>query len=264
MQHCKVLRTIPVILGFAVVSLCLLAGSCATAKNQTANSVIPIKAEAVPEGIRLTFDSIPPEAHRIFIHFQYFVREEAPGITNLVSSFSDLRGDSLTLVKQTGNVIFPVVEEGRKYNISVIFQGDDFEDIADWLHVDCTAKKGTHLTNNVSLSLNEAHSAVTLSTEPVFSSEVTYDETKYNFDVTIHYHQTETETGSIGVGSHHVSGIEGLTWTFDPEMSNHLRAGGYLESGSYPAYVTARCNIIYENIQWSVEIAKTGEFTYSL
>ena len=259
MRQCRALRTGFLILGFTLVTF-----GCATTKNQVFTGEIGVKAEAVSEGICLTLNNIPPETKRLFIHFQYKVNEEMSSITNHVSSFSDLRDGSLAQVKQTEKVIFPVVKEGCKYHIAVIFQGEDFEDISDWVYVDCIADKGIYLNNNVSLYLNETNSAVTLSSEPIFSSEITFDDIKYNFGVTIQHYQTETGTGSIGVGSHHISGVEGLTWTFDPEMTDNLREGGYMESGSYPAYVTARCNIIYDNIKWSVEIAKTPEFTYSL
>jgi hypothetical protein len=264
MQYSKALRTLSFILGFTLVILSLLVSSCATGKNQAANAEIGLKAGAVPEGICLTFDNIPPETKRMFINIQYAVDEEMPSITNYVSSFSDLRDSSLAQVKQTGKVIFPVVEQGFKYHISVIFEGEDSKEISDWISTDCIADKGISLSNDLSLNLNEANTGVTLSSEPAFSSELFFDDVKYNFAVTIFQYQTETESGSIGVGSHHIDGIEGLTWTFDPAMTDDLRKEGHLESGSYPAYVTARCNIIYDNIKWSVEIAKTEEFVYSL
>ena len=264
MQHFKGLRTISLILGFALVALNLLVSGCATSEKQVINAEIGLKAEAVSEGICLAFDNIPPETQRIFINIQYIINEETPGITNLVSSFSDIRDGSLAHVMQTGKVIFPVVDSGCKYLISVIFHGEDFKDISDWIQADCIADKGISLSNELYLNLNDANTSVTLSSEPVFSSEVMYDDVKYNFGVTIMQYQTETESGSIGVGSHHIDGVEGLTWTFDPPMTDSLKEGGYLESGSYPAYVTARCNIIYDNVRWSVEIAKTQEFTYSL
>jgi hypothetical protein len=37
----------------------------------------------------------------------------------------------------------------------------------------------------------------------------------------------------------------------------------YKKMDSYPAFITAYCKIIYDNIAWHVEIAKTPEFTFS-
>ena len=50
-------------------------------------------------------------------------------------------------------------------------------------------------------------------------------------------------------------------------MTEFLRMDnvGWLEAGSYyRAWGTAYANIIYDDIRWSVEIAKTPEFVFSL
>ena len=201
-QHFKTFKTISLIFVFVIIAF-----GYAISKNQVSVNEIELKAEAVSEGICLTFNNIPPETKRLFIHFQYLVNEEIPSITNHVSSFSDLREDSLEQVKQTGKVIFPIVKAGCEYKISAICQNENFEDIVDWVYADCIASKGIYLNNNVSLTLNENSSAVTLSSEPIFSSEIAFDDVKYNFGVTIHY-QTETGTGSIGVGSHCILGTD--------------------------------------------------------
>jgi hypothetical protein len=48
-------------------------------------------------------------------------------------------------------------------------------------------------------------------------------------------------------------------------MSDYLKEGSQIKNGiNYPAYFTARSNVIYDNITWSVEVAKSKEFSYSL
>ncbi|MCL2293671.1 MAG: hypothetical protein FWC36_02230 [Spirochaetes bacterium] len=50
-------------------------------------------------------------------------------------------------------------------------------------------------------------------------------------------------------------------------MTENLRKnnGGWLETGTYyTAWVVAYANIIYDGILWSVEIAKSPEFEFSL
>jgi len=253
MKHFKTLKTTFLIL------FCF--NYCITTKTQISNTAgIKLSAKPVPEGILITFSHIPAETSRLFINIQY--PNNPDSVHDIISSHSDLRGNSLEQVKQTKKVIFPFVQAGRKYKISAIFQNEKFEDISDWIHADRIADKGIYFDNNISLNLNDTNTGVTLSSEPIFSSDVTFAETKYNFAVTIIVSQTETEGSSIGVGSNHISGVEGLTWIFDPKMTRHLHKGEYLANGSYPAFVTARCNIIYNNITWSIEIAKTREFTY--
>ena len=252
-------KTIIFFLSFTLVSF-----GCATSQNIVSAPEPGLKAEAVSEGICLTFGTIPEEAARLFVHFQYLTNEDNYNEHNLVSSFSDLRGSSLEYVKQAGKVIFPIVQEGREYFIAVNFQDENFNDLSDWLYTDCIANKGIYLNNDLTLRLNERHSGVTLSSEPTFSSDVIFDTEKYYFGVYIQHKMTDTDSGSIAIGSHHIPTVKGLTWVFDPEMAYILKENEYLERGTYLAYVTARCNIIYDNIKWSVEIAKTPEFVYTL
>jgi len=55
-----------------------------------------------------------------------------------------------------------------------------------------------------------------------------------------------------------------LTWNFEPEISDYIKEGSQIKNGvNYPAYFTARSNVIYDNITWSVEIAKSKKFNYS-
>ena len=264
MRYLKAFKTISVILGL-ILGLVLAVSGCTTNKNNVTGMGISLAAEAVPEGIQLTFSHIPVETTRLFINIQYYNNTgELASVYDIISSYADLRDGSLEQVKLTRKVIFPIVQAGQKYSIAVIFQNENFEDISDWIYADCIAGGGIYLNGDLTLVLNENNSGVSLSSEPVFSSNVIFDETKYNFSVTIMVYQTESEKGSIGVGSHHIPTINGLTWVFDPHMTKSLREGDYLNSGSYPAFVTARCNIIYDNIKWLVEIVKTPEFTYSL
>src|SRR5215510_1178405 len=112
MHHVKALRIIPLILGFALVTF-----GCATSKSQQSVN-IGLKAEAVPEGICVTFDNIPQEIGRMFISFNNFGGKEEPdSINDIIESYSVIKGDVLEQVKQTRKVIFPFVKAGQKYTI---------------------------------------------------------------------------------------------------------------------------------------------------
>ena len=61
--------------------------------------------------------------------------------------------------------------------------------------------------------------------------------------------------------------LNGLTWTFEPEMTGSLRKNNndWLQDGNYyPAWAMAYANIIHDGIIWSIEIAKTPIFNFSL
>jgi hypothetical protein len=187
--------------------------------------------------------------------------EEPNDAHDITHTYSLIRDGSLEQVKQTNRIIMPFVQTGHNYLISANCQNANSEEITDWVFVYFTADNGIHFINDISLSLNNTNTGVTLSTEPVFSSEVTFAPQKYEFTVSIEV----TENGSLGFGTFHKPTIEGLSWVFEPEMSVDLRESVYVENGiHYPAYVTACCNIFYDNITWAVELAKTPKFAYSL
>ena len=275
---------IHLLLGFALVSSGLLASGCATSANHVkASSEFGIKAEAVPEGIQLTLSNIPPDTVQLWIWITY-ADVDYESSYDVIASYASINDASITIggpfsnqldkVKQTGKVVFPVAEAGRKYYITVnAYNKQAHESIlADgYLHphsVDTvlTANDGTYFNrNDVKLNLNNSNSAITLSSEPVFSSALSFDKTRYYYGVTI---SVDEINGSLGIGTQHVpQGLssDGLSWTFEPEMTDNIRKSDWLESGvDYSAYATAYAVIVYDDIVWSVEIAKTKGFTYSL
>jgi hypothetical protein len=258
MHHFKALRTISLILGFAFVIF-----SCATKKSQSNNTIIVLKAEAVSEGVSLSFDNIPPETTRLFIYFSEY-DESVNSPYDIISTYADIRGSVLEQVKNTCRIILPFVKAGQKYSISASFQKDnDFKELEGGsINAECTPYSGVYFNNSINLKLDEAQTNVTLSSEPIFSTEVNYSSPKYEISVSIGHGNNTQGIGVGGFKNNISSNI--LTYYFEPEMTDEIKEGDYLESGNYPAYIRAYCNIIYENIKWYVEIAKTPEFIYSL
>ena len=268
MRNFKVVKIIAIVLGFVLATV-----GCGTEKNQAANENFGLTAEASPEGLLLTFSNVPPDAIRLWISVCDIETEDPENIT---FSYADIRDSSfpskavysaqLEKVKQTGKVVFPIVQPGKKYHISATFytmhDHDLFmdENVTPFTaSVECIAENGIYFDRNLKLELNETNSSATLSSEPVFSSDVIFDVQKYGFAVTIN--AEEEPVSSIGAGDHQIPTINGLTWTFDPQFTEAVRLFDYLEGNSYPAYVSAYSNITYDDITWSIQIAKT-HFTY--
>jgi hypothetical protein len=275
---------------FGLISLIIMvifgcAGSLpVSGQNQIPNNDFGFTAEAVPEGILLTFYNIPSEAVRLFISTAYTSAEEAANPYNYVTSFADVRDASilsgavhtaqLDKVKQSGKVIFPITQPGQNYYISAMVwdkQGNELYRAHDENYfppsaaAECVAENGIHFNSKaLKLELNGGNSVVTLSSEPEFSSDVVFDTQKYSFGVTIDV----PGKGAIGVASHHLpEGLSsnGLAWTFEPGMTADIKNDntGWLESGtSYSAWARVNANIIYDDVTWFVEIAKSREFTY--
>lgn len=282
MHHFKTLRTrrfscaVPTILFFALVTF-----GCPTSKNQVTGSDFGFSAESVPEGILLNFRNIPSDAVRMTIHVT-IPDETAYGVS---SSFADLRDASFTVgdnpsiqlerVKETGKVIFPIVQAGQEYYVSAYVYNQREHDLMlnndeshqpTFAETTVIAKSGTvYNRSDVRLELNDSASVATLTSEPVFSSDVDFADRKYSFGVTI----IVPEKGSIGIADYQYPdslSADGLTWTFEPQMTQTLQSTpNWLETGeNYTAWASVHANILYDDIFWYVELTKSPEFTYSL
>jgi DNA-binding CsgD family transcriptional regulator len=272
MQNLKALRTRTVIAISLVLVIALVTGFVAVklvSGNSQTNVDFGITAESAHDGILLTFNDIPSDTARLWIGVENKISDNEPeNHYNILYSYSDLRNNSLEQVKQAKKVILPIVQTGQNYTITVMFQNEKFADIVDWVYADCVAGNGIYFDyDNVQFEMSKTHSAVTISSEPIFSSEVTFAPRKYSFAVTVFESVTEDGAKSVGIGEHqYPSGLtsDGLTWSFEPYFTDILKADNYLETGNYSAFGTAYCNIIYDDIKWTIEIAKSPEFTYSL
>jgi len=265
MHHFKALRTqtwfaISFILCFALVIFgCTTSKLVSSKSHQSVN--VGLKAEAVSEGICVTFDDIPKEIGRMFISFNNFCGKEEPdSIHDIIESYSVIRGDVLEQVKQTRKIIFPFVKAGQKYTIFVFLgdkQGQEIVGLPDVISTECIANAGIYFNDGLKLELNKTNTSVTLSSETNISKEVKYVPDKYGYVVKLYSSGNECL-------SYDEKGTNGLYWDFEPNLTNDLKESGYLQSGSYSAFVTAFRNVDYDNVTWSLEVAKTPEFIYSL
>jgi len=154
-------------------------------------------------------------------------------------------------VRQTGTVTFPFVQTGRKYEITAIFSNGN--DIVKSVKTECVADGGIYLNRDITINMNNARSGFALSSKPAFTSDVHLEQMHY-FIVIHKGDYTEAITSDK---------TNDLFWNFEPKFSEHLKEAG-VAKGDYPAYVGASLNIIYDNISWLIDIAKTPVFIYSL
>ena len=274
MQNLKSIRIISLIFGFT-----LLIFSC------TANTEFGITAKAVPEGLLISLKNFPADASHMWINISTIDENEDPeSPLSIISSYAAITNTSeldwvnsslqLEKIKQTGTILFPYVKPGNIYRVSAdvytLQEREQFINDYDYQHqhtsyTEVTVKNGIYFNrDDVKLELNNDLTAVTLSSQPVFSSDVTFADQKYSFGFTL-----QIDGGSLSVGDHHIpEGLsgDGLTWVFEPQMSSfNLRSGDYLEEGViYPAWANTYVNILYDDIQWSIEIANTALTEFKL
>ena len=271
-QHFKVIFLLSVFVLFVF--------GCATNKSEVTDAGFGLTAEVISEGILLIFYNIPPDSIRLFISIQSWDDTGEFGSYHMISSFADIRDASflggaisslqLERIKGNGRIIFPIVQAGQKYTISASIQTryDIDNDITPtFIYTEIIAENGIYFNReDLQFEVNETNTAVTLHSVPVFSSDVVFCSQKIGFSVFI----SVGESRSISVATHHIpDGLssDGLTWTFEPQMTDNLRENNnnWLQSGNYyPAWARAYANIIHDGIIWSVEIAKTPVFNFSL
>jgi hypothetical protein len=95
----------------------------------------------------------------------------------------------------------------------------------------------------------------------VFQTDVRFALEKYNYQVSI----CLDEDRSVGYGGDY---NDDFIWIFEPAMSEGFKKSDWgqfkmPEDGVYPAFVSLFCNIIYDNILWQVETAKSRQFLYT-
>ena len=249
------LRVFSIISGFV-----LLGFGSVISHSQQANGDIMVNAEAVDEGICISFENIPPETTSLYIHFSTSDTAAAYSYSarDIVTTYSDIRDSALEQVKRTGRVVLPFVKTGRDYFISVSFEKDD-EPLGDDDYItECTPYSGIYFSGDMELRLNESFTGVTLYGEPVFQAAVRYAPVKYNFRAFLDLY------GIVSLSYSERDTVRGSTWDFEPLMTQYFNASGYLQRGNYPVFISAYCNLTHDNIPWTVEIAKSREFTFSL
>jgi len=303
MRHSLTLRTRTRIAICSILCLVLVTFSCNVSDNQEKKAKVSVKAETIPEGICLSFKNIPHDSTRLSIGFmdmddKFFPKTGGREYT----AFAEISGILLDNVKQTGKVIFPFVRKGHKYNIFTSFKYDYIND--EGIHVnfdvkpstviiDFTVKNGIYFNNKVALDVNKNYTGVTLSHEPVFSLPVKNDIPKYNYSVEISRTVSENESFGMTIGDRNEADF--LHWDFKPIVSGVIKDDYYIwyyrdflkqegdiivhweneplsdkvinwfnKLGQHTAYVTAFSNLIYDDISWKVEIAKSPVFDFYL
>ena len=251
MRHIKAIRiraclAISLILGFALVTFgCdtgkLFSGELFTSKSKQVStfSDFEISAKAVPEGILVTFSNysnIPSEIDNLAVSVydwggskdaEMKIWDDGEPFA-VMNSLSKIHGHQtseniIERVRQTGTIIFPFVQPGRKYEISAYFSiGNDWE-TQKVARAECVADGGIYLDRDITISINDAHTRVALSSWLALTSDVHLEQMFYN--IVIHGSHLEWITSGE---------TNDLFWDFEPQFSGHLKEAG-LANGDYPA-----------------------------
>ena len=229
---------------FIVLASVFVIIGCASNKAVYHNDIIEFSATDIPEGILLTFNHIPKEAFRLSIQI---IDEYS------IPIFAEIIGFQLDYVKKSKQVICPFVQKGQKYIVGVFIDDGNQN---NWKNIEITVNdvNGIYISNDITVNLINNQTGVRLSSSPIFSSEIEFAPQKYRFMVTVKKEEDIISSFSDMIGN-------SLTWNFIPKIIYDFTRTGIYRSGEFSAYVIVYCNVNYENISWTVEIAKSNEFT---
>jgi len=248
---------------------------CTINETQYIRADTSMRAVAVPKGINLFFNNIPTDTTWVYIEYYDWGGKDNPidyyeGTTNF-AYIQDAQ--EIERIKETQTLTLPFVKAGRKYKICAVFfltkegETQTQDNMPIILETECIADNGIFFNGNINLYINDTQTGVSLSSKPQFTSEVQFAPVDISYRMTLLYSMSENGFATISysdtiLGSNLFS--DGLTWDFEPKMADYVKQGSQIKSGvNYPSYFTARSNVIYDNITWSVEIAKSKEFNYS-
>ena len=257
----------------AILSV-LVVLSCTTNGPTPANIRIGYIIETIPEGILINFDAVPLDTTSMLIRFESRKYTE-PGLAystdgspldsyNVFEAYAMITDELFEQIKNSKRIICPYVQPGAEYKIFISFFNEAGESNDRYIDTEFTAHTGIYPLNELVLAINEDNTSVRVSAVPVFSSGVEFPLNKYSFSFVI-----ISEQGVFGTSTDILE--EELKWDFEPLISESMELWkkeallrGKDIRGSHPAWITFSCNLLYENIQWKVDLAKTPIFTYSL
>ena len=253
----------------------LIVLSCSTNTTQPVNNGIGHTIESIPEGILITFNTIPLDTTSMFIRFEsrknndQNLESSTEGSTldsyNVFEAYAMIYDELFEQIKNSQKIICPFIQPGAQYEIFISFFNKDGESGGDMnIETEFTADTGIYPVNEFKLSLNDNNTSVQVSAIPLFSSNVEFPLNKYSFSFNL-----TSAQGTFGTSTDMLE--ENLYWEFESSINENvklwkkdaLRRGKDI-SGNHSAWITFSCNLLYDNIQWKVNLAKTQVFTYSL
>lgn len=222
---------------------------CVGNKTISKNTVIELTAENVPEGIRLTFDYIPPETDHTAILIS---TDKGENIHRLSAEFNDsdysfpfgsLGQTSLTALKQTRTIICPFVQNGLNYTIRAYVHKNDGSFSSYETRAEIIPENGIlFIPNNITLKINEAKTGAELSAFPELTD--TNHDIKSTYSYLIHVNEDEKPTEGT---------FDNLIFDFSENLKD-------FKPGSTLYNITPFCLLRYNNVTWNLQLCESELF----
>ena len=259
MHQFKARSSLP--LSFKKLSLviCLVLAFSGCASNSSKREGFSFSAESSPQGIAFHFNNIPPDA----VHLSVSLEDKTAGLFHDVlfwdnEAFYFLSSHSahndLDDLKQRPFFVFPFTKEGHEYEAVVLVYTD--KNLNDWTSFTTRviAGGGIYLTNSPSLNFTDENQYLTLSEKPVFSEEVMFSPHNFfSYSVMVMLDEANSRGGGGSTNE--------LSFPAHEVYDGSRDFFGF--TGTFPVIGSAQANIIHENMEWIIGIARTPEVLIS-
>ena len=224
---------------------------CATNKNAN-NTDMLISASGTSDGILLNFSNIPEDTYSLSISFIDTMANDDK--SEFLETTIYIWDKDLMELRESGYLHCPFAKNAHEYTVTVtVITNDDFrndfetKDYANF-SLNTIAGDGIYMTNNPSLYFTDEDKTVTLSEVPVFSKEVIFSPNgPYQFTNFVMMEDGNSYGGGI-------SYWDELNYPAREVLNGTQEYFGF--TGDYPVNASVSCVLVYDDLEWSVGIAK--------
>ena len=216
-------------------------------------------AEASPQGIFFNFNNIPPDA----VHLSVFLEDKTANdriyhqiliFDNEAFGIRRAWQNDLADFRKAPVLPFPFAKEGHEYEVTVTIYKDINLDDWTYYQANVVAGGGIYMTNKPSLLFTDNNRSLVLSEIPSFSGEVLFSPQRlFNYTVTVMLDENNSRGGS---GSSNE-----LSFPAHEIYNGSRDYFGF--SGLLPVIAFVQANLIHENMEWIIGIARTKEVLIS-
>ena len=258
MHKFRFLGKIPLIL-YSMLLVFACAGNNAMIKMANAVSPFAFTAEGTSEGILLHFKNIPDDA----VHLSVIIEDASlnDGIFHQVLFWDNesfdftLSPNKLSDLRESPALLVPFAKDGHEYIVSVsIYKDKNLDEWEEYTPVKAIANGGIYIINNPSLYFTDNNRNLTLSGKPVFSEEVEFSEINlYAYSVMVKLDEQNARGG----------GGNWNEFTFPAHEVYNGSQEYFGFTGRLPVTGSVQANLIHDNMEWFVGVAKTEEVIIS-
>ena len=239
-----VLKIKAVIFGVLLVTGFVFVNCEANIDKNVSVSEFSVAARGSAEGINLYFSNIPENTVSLFIS----LRDNT--INDHLTTYTNISGNELEQVKNTGLFVCPFVKNGHEYEIFIVYFTGNEDDIKP-VFITAAANGGIYLSNKPAIFVKEIENSIILSEKPILS-----DAEKYSHEQLLMYYIIfyNAEDGMVEYVANY---SDDLIFDYSQKLNEILDNNLQINDLAVFSYVDY--HLKHENIFWTIQLGRTGE-----